>query len=130
MTSFPYSESNKYIQWSWKNFEPLEFACKCCGHIKFDKNVVDAWDKLQTFRKLVDAPVVINSAYRCPVHNKAVGGAKSSYHLKGVAFDIRITSSLPRHVIHEQARKAGFTGFGDYKTFVHIDTGRKRSWKG
>lgn len=30
----------------------------------------------------------VNSAYRCPWHNKAVGGAANSQHLKGQAADI------------------------------------------
>ena len=130
MSKFPHTEAKKYIEWVWPRFNPREFACKCCGNILFTKESADAWDKIQAFRDIVKVPVIINSAYRCKKHNANVGGAPNSYHLKGVAFDIPITDRLPRHVIHAAARKAGFKGFGDYKTFVHIDTGRERSWKG
>ena len=37
-------------------------------------------------------PVIISSGYRCPQLNAAVGGAKSSQHMKGEAADIHIPS--------------------------------------
>lgn len=130
MTKFHYDEAKKYIEWVWPHFNPREFACKCCGEVLFTKESVSAWDAIQEFRSIVKQPVIINSAYRCENHNKAVGGAENSQHLKGIAFDIRITPRLQRHTIHSAAKKAGFKGFGDYDTFVHIDTGKPRSWKG
>jgi zinc D-Ala-D-Ala carboxypeptidase len=33
-----------------------------------------------------------SSAYRCPRLNKSVGGSESSYHCRGMAFDINLTS--------------------------------------
>ena len=35
-------------------------------------------------------PIIINSAFRCPAVNKAVGGSKTSNHLAGCAADIRV----------------------------------------
>ena len=35
-----------------------------------------------------EQPIIISSGYRCPALNKAVGGAKRSYHLQGRAADI------------------------------------------
>ena len=37
-----------------------------------------------------DDPIVINSGYRSPAVNKAVGGAPTSNHLTGCAVDIRV----------------------------------------
>ena len=37
-----------------------------------------------------DEPIVINSGYRSPAVNKAVGGAPTSNHLTGCAVDIRV----------------------------------------
>ena len=133
MSVFPHEEAKKYIEWNWPHFAPYEFACnrkKCCGNILFTQDTVKAWDAIQAMRDDLKVPISINSAYRCKVHNANVGGAKNSMHLQGIAFDIPITEWLPRHKIHEAARKAGFTGFGDYKTFVHVDMGKARSWKG
>lgn len=47
---------------------------------------------LQPLRDYVDAPVHINSGYRCPELNVAVGGVKNSQHCRGEACDIRIAS--------------------------------------
>lgn len=111
--------------WHWPDFTPKEIACQGTGELLVDYHAMDC---LQTFRDLIKNPVIINSAYRSESHNKAVGGVKGSQHRKGKAFDIRLTPKTPRHLIHKYATKAGFTGFGDYTTFVHIDTGQKRSW--
>ena len=38
-------------------------------------------------------PIIVNGAYRCPELNKAVGGSKTSQHMKGLAADITVGSS-------------------------------------
>ena len=38
-----------------------------------------------------NAPIIINSGYRSPAVNKAVGGVTTSNHLTGCAVDIRVT---------------------------------------
>ena len=44
---------------------------------------------LQTIRNELHLPIIINSAYRSPEVNEAVGGVLSSYHVKGLAADIK-----------------------------------------
>ena len=43
---------------------------------------------LDPLREAWGSPILVNSGYRCPVLNKAVGGAKTSAHLCGFAVDI------------------------------------------
>lgn len=78
---------------------------------------------------MLGKPMIVNSAYRSPEHNKAVGGAKASQHLNGCAFDISMANHDPASFI-AMARKAGFKGIGTYprSNFVHIDTGPARVW--
>ena len=44
---------------------------------------------LQTIRNELHLPIIVNSAYRSPEVNAKVGGVSSSYHVRGLAADIR-----------------------------------------
>jgi len=110
----------------WPNFSPREIACRGTGRVALD---FKALDNLQALRTKLGAPMVLNSAYRSPEHNKRVGGSKNSLHLQGRAFDCRMDNHDPNAYI-AAARSVGFTGFGTYprQNFTHVDTGRARSW--
>lgn len=112
--------------WRWKNFSPREIACKGTGQLLVDET---ALDKLQELRDALGVPLIIHSAYRSPEHNKRVGGAKDSYHMKGCAFDISMANHDP-DVFEIAAREVGFRGVGYYpkQGFLHIDLGPARSW--
>ena len=112
--------------WRWPDFSPAEIACR--GDSKLLVND-DALDKLQALRTALGKPMIVNSAYRSPEHNRRVGGAKASKHLEGTAFDISMANHDPAAFI-AAARKAGFKGIGTYprSNFVHIDTGPARTW--
>ncbi|WPY95612.1 D-Ala-D-Ala carboxypeptidase family metallohydrolase [Limimaricola variabilis] len=112
--------------WPWENFRPAEMASKGDGSLVLD---IDAMDRLQALRTHLGRPMLITSAYRDPAHNRRVGGAKSSYHMKGQAFDVRMDNHNPAE-FEAAARAIGFTGFGYYPDsgFMHIDTGPARSW--
>lgn len=43
---------------------------------------------LDPLREAWGAPIHVNSGYRCPALNKAVGGVPASQHIKGEAADI------------------------------------------
>ncbi len=45
---------------------------------------------LQPLRDEVKRPIYVSSGYRCPKVNKAIGGARTSQHIKGEAADIQI----------------------------------------
>ena len=45
---------------------------------------------LQLIRNAYGGPIHINSGYRCPALNKAVGGVPTSQHVKGEAADLSI----------------------------------------
>lgn len=111
--------------WPLRHFTPQELACKGDGMVMVDARAAHA---LQSMRDFLRGPIIVNSAYRSPEYNKKVGGAPGSKHMLGQAFDIRITPFLSREKIHELAKRAGFTGFGDYDTFVHVDVGPARYW--
>lgn len=47
---------------------------------------------LEPARRKFGAPVYVNSGYRCPELNRAVGGVPRSYHLQGRAADLNTGS--------------------------------------
>lgn len=109
-----------------KNFKVKEFRCKDgSDKILVDTNFVA--NKLQKIRDHFGAPITINSAYRTESYNKKVGGAKSSYHMKGQAFDIVVSGHTPLEVARF-AQSIGITGIIQYNTFVHVDSRPTRYW--
>ncbi len=103
------------------NFKVKEFRCKDGSDtIMIDSALVDI---LQTIRNHFKTSVTINSAYRTETYNKKVGGAKSSYHLKGMAADICVSGVNPQ-VVAAYALSMSVPGIILYVTkgFVHIDT--------
>lgn len=79
-------------------------------------------------------PFEIISAYRSPatnadLHAHSDGVATNSLHLKGMAIDIRLTDVPLRHLRRAalDARRGG-VGYYPGSNFVHVDTGRVRTW--
>jgi hypothetical protein len=107
----------------WPNFTPAELSCPCCGEMFYDPH---AFDALQRVRTELDQQLKINSAHRCALHNRRVGGAARSMH-KQIAFDMSLRGQDPLALLRA-ARRAGFTGYGYYGTFLHVDLGKPRSW--
>ena len=104
-----------------KYFRKAEFVCPCCGRCEMDKELI--W-KLDLLRELVDAPLIITSGFRCERHNKAVGGAPNSAHLRGKAADIACPDNLLRYKILKHAFYIGFPRIGIGKDYIHLDVDR------
>lgn len=80
-------------------------------------------------------PYQIISAYRSPATNAMLrergggGVATRSLHMTGQAIDIRV-ADVPLAQLRAAALSLGLGGVGYYprSQFVHVDTGRVRSW--
>jgi uncharacterized protein YcbK (DUF882 family) len=116
-----------------KNFNSNEFDCKCkrptCKQTLIDMEHVL---NMQALRDRVGKAITQTCAYRCPEHNKEVGGASGSQHLKGYASDIVIQGMTPNEVA--ALAEPIFNGLGRYDTFTHVDSrdmlqkGAKARW--
>lgn len=119
-----------------KNFTKREFKSKD-GHPMPDDvlaNIKELASNLQVLRDFLGEPIRINSAYRSPAHNKAIGGVKNSQHVLGRAADIKVKDIETKDLyliidslILDGKMKDG--GLGLYDTFVHYDIrGSKARW--
>lgn len=109
------------------HFKSYEFACKCCGKTKLNSELMAV---LQLVRIHFNSPVTITSSYRCESHNAAVGGAKNSKHLDGIAADIKVKGFDTIDVYHFlDSIFPECYGIGYYKSFIHIDVrSNKARW--
>ena len=108
------------------HFRLGEFASKDGS----DKVLVDddLVELLEQIREAAGGAVTINSGYRSPEHNAAVGGVSSSQHLYGRAADIVVEGASPLLVGQIAEYYLGRQGgIGVYKSFTHVDTRAIRS---
>ena len=100
-----------------ENFTSEEFECSCCGETLISPTLIL---KLQSLRDLVGEPIYVASGYRCPQHNKSVGGYSHSPHLTGEGADIRVKGWLPMPFAIIASKITGIR-IGCYPNHIHID---------
>lgn len=117
------TEANEKIG---EHFVAKEFACKDGSQIIFiDDYLVSILDIL---RSKIGKPVIVNSGYRTPDWNAKCGGAKYSYHMRGMAADIRVKGMSAKQLANElDAIIPEGCGIIVYSGWVHFDvrTGKK-----
>ena len=115
------------------NFNLDEFKSKDGSSFPADivKSLTTLAEQLQVLRTELGRSITITSGYRSPAHNLKVGGAKDSFHVRGMAADIQVSGLTPKQVydaieklIKEGKMKEG--GLGLYKSWVHYDFRGKR----
>jgi len=101
--------------------------------IVMDRRLFDQMWALQQ-RCGSDSAFEIISGYRSPATNnmlrkKSSGVAEKSYHLKGMAIDIRLQGTkLSKLHTEALAMNAGGVGYYPGSDFIHLDTGPVRNW--
>jgi uncharacterized protein YcbK (DUF882 family) len=118
------------------NFSLEEFNSKCGRDIPNNvlPNIIQLAKNLQVLRDAVGKSITITSGYRSPQHNKKIGGAKDSQHVKGLAADIKVSGMTPKEfalviegLIESGKMKQG--GIGIYPSWIHYDIrGTKARW--
>ena len=118
------TEANKKVG---KYFKVKEFACKDGSQIVFiDEHLVSILDIL---RNKIGKPVIITSGYRTPAWNEKADGAKYSYHMRGMAADIRVNGMSAKEIANKLNEIVpDECGIIVYKSWVHFDvrTGKYR----
>ena len=105
-------------------FKPEEFACRCgCGQFMLSPLLVQ---HLYDARMMAEIPFVIQSGYRCPVHNARVTESRDSAHPDGLAADIRATTMTTRYAILKSLFAVGFPRIGIAPWGFHADICSRR----
>lgn len=119
---FPYSElqchGTKCVE-LWSNSAQAMVRANC----KRNDTLQGLVNALEQFRALVGKPVLVNDAFRCPVHNEEVGGAPHSEHMLGLAADIRIEGMAAADLerVADQCPLITAIGRADHQGYIHID---------
>lgn len=109
------------------HFKGAEFRCPCgCGRIFISEELVLFLEEARSYH---DTPLLVNSGYRCPVHNASLeGAAPRSFHTMGLAADVRFarggTASYALYFAKHWGTRRG--GLIIYPTFFHLDQGPPR----
>lgn len=120
------TEGNENIS---KYFKVKEFACKDGSPIVFIDDYL--YTILDILRNKLGKPVIITSGYRTPEWNKKCNGAKYSYHMRGMAADIRVNGMSAREVANKlNAIVPNECGIIVYKSWVHFDVRTDKYRKG
>ena len=87
------------------------------------KVLTNTANQMEAVRKLLGVPIHINSGYRSPEVNKAVGGAKNSQHMTGEAVDFIAPGFGSVATIIERIKSSGLVFdqlIDEYGSWVHI----------
>jgi len=107
-----------------KYFVTREFVCKCgCGLGENDALPAVLLISLDRIRGGIKMPLRVNSGWRCPAHNAASGGVKTSKHLNGFAADV--SAANYKILLQESMKIAGEFGLKvipyEARKFVHLE---------
>ena len=111
-----------------KYFKVREFACRDGSQVVFvDNYLVSILDVL---RNRIGKPVIITSGYRTPGWNKKCDGAKYSYHMRGMAADIRVDGMSAKELANKlNAIVPEECGIIVYKNWVHFDVRKGKKYR-
>ena len=129
----------KYVldsEWGTKypNFKKAEFKCPCGKCNGYGKGIqTTLLITLQALRNEY-GKLDVTSGYRCPAHNKEVGGSSNSKHMDGAAADFYVAgfnSQSKRVSVVNELKKTKYYNYaytnvnGNHKNMgnaVHVDT--------
>jgi len=104
-------------------FSDEELQCHCCGEGAeiVSPRLLELLDQL---RENIGGPIEISCAYRCPDHNREVGGVPDSQHVLGTAADVQTPNfdwcNTPEQ-LHWFCEQLPFDGIGLYDWGCHVD---------
>lgn len=119
------------------HFNAREFRCSC-GKSHETLLASELVDKLeQLYTALNCSKIIVTSGYRCPDHDKAVGGTSSGQHTKGTAADVccygQDGQPISSKTVCCKAQDLGFGGIANITAayqYTHLDVRTSGKWYG
>ena len=119
------------------HFNVREFRCQC-GQSHETLIASELVDKLEDlYTTLNCSKIIVTSGYRCPEHDKAVGGTSSGQHTKGTAADVccygQDGQPISSKTVCCKAQDLGFGGIANITTsyqYTHLDVRTGYRWLG
>ena len=133
MNHYDYNDSTQLSP----HFNIREFRCSCGGNHEtlIASELVDKLEALYT--ALNCSKIIVTSGYRCPEHDKAVGGTSSGQHTKGTAADVccygQDGQPISSKTVCCKAQDLGFTGIANITSsyqYTHLDVRTSGKWYG
>ena len=119
------------------HFNAREFRCQCgkTHETLIASKLVDKLEALYT--ALNCSKIIVTSGYRCPEHDKAVGGTSSGQHTKGTAADVccyrQDGQPISSKTVCCKSQDLGFTGIANITSsyqYTHLDVRTSGKWYG
>lgn len=133
MNHYDYNDSTQLSP----HFNAREFRCQC-GQSHETLIASELVDKLETlYTALNCSKIIVTSGYRCPEHDKAVGGTSSGQHTKGTAADVccygQDGQPISSKTVCCKAQDLGFGGIANITSsyqYTHLDVRTGYRWLG
>jgi uncharacterized protein YcbK (DUF882 family) len=130
-----YRRGDQYVPEALAQVEVLLRDYRTGDRHPIDPHLLDIlYEVAQSSR--VDPVFSVISGYRSPqtnamLHERSAGVASHSLHVEGRAIDMRLTGVNCADLANKALEmKRGGVGYYRQSDFVHLDTGRVRTWRG
>ena len=119
------------------HFNVMEFRCQCGGNHEtlISSELIEKLEAL--YATLNCSKIIVTSGYRCPDHDKAVGGTSSGQHTKGTAADVccygQDGQPISSKTVCCKAQDLGFGGIANITAayqYTHLDVRTSGKWYG
>ena len=119
------------------HFNAMEFRCQCGSNHEtlISSELIEKLEAL--YATLNCSKIIVTSGYRCPDHDKAVGGTSSGQHTKGTAADVccygQDGQPISSKTVCCKAQDLGFTGIANITSsyqYTHLDVRTSGKWYG
>lgn len=120
-----------------EHFNVQEFRCKCGKkhEIKVDEKLIQMLEAL--FPILGAEKCIVSSGYRCPEHDRKVGGSGYGQHTKGTAADVCYyddsNKPISSKIVSCRAQDIGFKGIANITRaydYIHLDMRNIGTYRG